>query len=57
VEKDQFYEQLGRTYIQCPSYNIQITDDFNVKVGKESCARKIVEGHSSQDKNNGNSDS
>jgi hypothetical protein len=36
VEKDQFYEQLERMYIQCPSYNIKITDDFNAKVRKES---------------------
>jgi hypothetical protein len=36
VEMDQFHEQLERTYIQCPSYDIEITGDFNAKAGKES---------------------
>jgi endonuclease/exonuclease/phosphatase family metal-dependent hydrolase len=36
VEKDQFYKQLEKTYIQCPSYNRTIiTGDFNVKYGNE----------------------
>jgi hypothetical protein len=34
-EKDQFYEQLERTYKQCPSYDTKIMlGDMNVKVEK-----------------------
>jgi endonuclease/exonuclease/phosphatase family metal-dependent hydrolase len=55
MEKDQFYEQLERTYTQCPSYDIKIIiGDFNAKVGNESWARTAVGGHSLHDEINGN---
>jgi hypothetical protein len=46
VESAQFYEQLNRTYIQCPSYDIKIImSDFNAKAGNGSWAKTIVGGH------------
>jgi hypothetical protein len=36
VEKDKFYEQLERTDIHCPSYDIKITFDLKAKIRNES---------------------
>jgi endonuclease/exonuclease/phosphatase family metal-dependent hydrolase len=55
MEKGQFYEQLERTYTQCPSYDIMIIiGDFNARVGNESWARTAAGGHSLHDESNGN---
>ena len=51
MQKDAFYEDLGRTYMKAPRYDIKVVmGDFNAKVGKEPGLMPNVENTASMKK-------
>jgi hypothetical protein len=53
--RDQFYEQLERTYAACPSHNVKLVmGDANAKVGRESVHRPTIDQHSLHESKNEN---
>ena len=55
MQKDAFYEDLERTYMKAPTYDIKVVmGDFNAKVGKEQGLMPYVGKYSLHEEINNN---
>jgi hypothetical protein len=54
-EKDAFYDDLDKTYEECPGTNVKIIiDDLNAKTAREDTYRPIIGKYSGHTKSNDN---